>query len=1063
VFCHPEDLARSEIEVARHLGGETEQYRIELRMLHSDGHWIWVHDQGRISARDAQGRALRMAGTHEDITDRKRAELELIQREALERELLELVSDFVAVYDENLDPLVNRTLKRLGSFTRSDRAYVFRFDLVADTMSNSYEWVAPGIEPMIGHLQDLPIEHFSSSMQVLDSGQVVVVPCVADLPDAWAGERDILQFQGVLSIVLVPLVQDERLIGFVGFDAVKAPRHWSEAEVRFLRVFATILVSAFARAHTYSELRESNLRYNQLAVQSRIVNWAVDAGGLFTYLSPAVETVWGYHSEELVGRKYFFDLIPETLRDSVKAEALQSFARLDRFTDFVNPIRRADGSTIWVLSNAAPVVAEDGMLLGYQGTDVDITERHRAQEQLEQSEARLSAIFENAPIGIAIAGPNRRLKLVNRMLGEFLGYAPQDLIGMRFDELTCPDDLETELVLFGELMSGERNFYRMTKRYRKADGSLAWGDLRVAALPGGSSERPVTLGMVEDITEFQAATERKRELEAVLLRYTKSLESLVDLASRALPEAEELLTLLQLGCAGLGMDAGEISEIQADQTHHPIVRFSSADAPQCASVASMPEDAAEHETIDAGPGIPSVLVGAALPAAALDAGYLSCVRMALQWAGPSGRANARVIRLWGHAERAELSGPERELVRLIGQRIVAKQYQEQLQAALISAKERETIGHLASGVAHDFNNLLGVIDANLYYLQAILSGDQADPDIAQVIEETQSALGQAKVVTSGMLSLSRAGGIVLDDVALETTIEELMTILRQILPAKIRVGLAIQPGLVARTNAAFLQAALLNLVLNARDAMPDGGDLAIEASAVDWDGTGELAVGRLDAGAYAQLRILDTGFGMGAEVLARLFEPLFSTKAKQRGHGLGLFMVQEFVLRSGAGLAVDSRVGEGTAFRLLMPLAGVRLSGNEGGEIPAGGRDGRLLRVLVVDDDARVRDSVGRLLSLEGMLLAFAENGAEALAVLRRDPDFDLVVSDLAMPMLDGVDLCRALLQARPELPVILMTGQDPSLFKLDELPHRPIVLRKPIARRDLRAALARSGIRARV
>jgi CheY-like chemotaxis protein len=173
-------------------------------------------------------------------------------------------------------------------------------------------------------------------------------------------------------------------------------------------------------------------------------------------------------------------------------------------------------------------------------------------------------------------------------------------------------------------------------------------------------------------------------------------------------------------------------------------------------------------------------------------------------------------------------------------------------------------------------------------------------------------------------------------------------------------------------------------------------------------------------------------------------------------------MVQEFVLRSGAGLAVDSRLGEGTAFRLLMPLGGVGLSGNEGSEIPVDGRDGRLLRVLLVDDDARVRDSVGRLL-LEGMLLAFAENGAEAVAVLRRDPDFDLVVSDLAMPMLDGVDLWRPLLQARPELPVILMTGQDPSLLKFDELPHRPIVLRKPIARRDPPAALCRSGIRARV
>ncbi len=116
---------------------------------------------------------------------------------------------------------------------------------------------------------------------------------------------------------------------------------------------------------------------------------------------------------------------------------------------------------------------------------------------------------------------------------------------------------------------------------------------------------------------------------------------------------------------------------------------------------------------------------------------------------------------------------------------------------------------------------------------------------------------------------------------------------------------------------------------------------------------------------------------------------------------------------------------------------------------------GRRLRILVVDDDPRVRDSVGRLLTLEGILIAFAEHGADALALLRRDADFDLVLSDLAMPVLDGAALCQALTEAFPNLPVILMTGQAPSLFPLDNLPGQPIVLRKPIDQRPLRAAIA--------
>ncbi|MBK1644147.1 hypothetical protein CKO25_05665 [Thiocapsa imhoffii] len=1057
-FCHPEDLARAEAELARHLRGETNHYRCELRLKHRQGHWIWVHDQGRVSARDAQGRPLRMAGTHEDITDRQEAEIELMRRESLERELLGLASGFVAVYDDNLDPLINRTLERLGGFTESDRAYVFRFDLVADTMSNSHEWVAPRIEPVIGHLQQLPIKPFAASMQVLKSGRAVVVPRVAELPDDWATERELLQSQSILSVVLAPLLQDERLIGFVGFDAVQAPRDWSDAEVRFLRVFSSILVSAFERARIYSELRESNLRYNQLALQSRIVSWEVDAKGLYTYLSPTVEAIWGYRREELVGRKHCCDLVPEPSQDRVKAETLQSFARLDHFTDYVNPIRRADGSTSWLLTNGAPVVAEDGTLLGYRGSDVDITELHRAQEQLEQSEARLSTIFENAPIGIAIAGPNRRLKLANRTLGDFLGYSSQDLIGMRLDDLACSDDIAAELVLYGELTAGQRNFYRMTKRYRKADGSIVWGDLRVALLPGGSSERPVVLGMVEDITEFQAATERKRELEAVLQRYTENLESLVDLASQALPATEEFRALLQLACKGLGMDAADIGAIGLDQSYRPVARYPDAEISQVESVS---EDFVELDTDALEQGIPHILVGSQLPHGARQAGYVSCVRMMLHWTGPNGRDSVLVTRLWGRAERVELSGADRELVRLIGQRIIAQQFEEQLQAALISAKERETIGHLASGVAHDFNNLLGVIDANLYYLEAILSGEQSDPEVAQVIEETQSALGQAKVVTSGMLSLSRAGGIVLKSVVLEKTIRELVTIVRQILPAKINLGLDLEPGLVAESNAGFLQAALLNLVLNARDAMPDGGDLRITAQTLVWDGSVPLTVGQLDPGQYVEIRVLDTGCGMSDEVFDRLFEPLFSTKAKQRGHGLGLFMVQEFVMRSGAGLAVSSQVGKGTEFRLLMPLdhqeppqSDLTLSGpsNALSTTP-------LLRVLVVDDDPRVRDSIGRLLTLDGMLVSFAENGRAALDLLRHDADFDLVLSDLAMPVLDGTTLCGTLAQTFPDLKVILMTGQTPSAFTLDALPYMPIVLRKPIDHSALRAAIAESVV----
>lgn len=400
------------------------------------------------------------------------------------------------------------------------------------------------------------------------------------------------------------------------------------------------------------------------------------------------------------------------------------------------------------------------------------------------------------------------------------------------------------------------------------------------------------------------------------------------------------------------------------------------------------------------------------------------------------------------------SAAEVRFLQVFASLMVSAIERERVYADMMATKERETIGHLASGVAHDFNNLLGVIDANLYYLQQTLTQQRADPEIEQILEETYSALGQAKVVTSGMLSLSRAGGFVAQRVVIEDAVSELVRILRHVLPPEIRLRIALEPGLAAASHGAFLQAALLNLVLNARDAMPNGGDLSIESARVSAGAPGVLTVGALEPGEYLRVRVTDTGCGMPPEVLARLFEPLFSTKAQQRGHGLGLFMVHEFALRSGARLEVDSRVGEGSEFRLLLPEWSEQDSESAPTAPAAVTLPSLSVRVLIVDDDPRSRDSVRRLLEIVGATVETAEDGVACLERLREDPDFDLVLSDVSMPVLDGVGLCAALQVRYPLLPVILMTGQTRSAFTGADLPGNPVVLRKPLGLRDLRAAI---------
>jgi CheY-like chemotaxis protein len=214
-------------------------------------------------------------------------------------------------------------------------------------------------------------------------------------------------------------------------------------------------------------------------------------------------------------------------------------------------------------------------------------------------------------------------------------------------------------------------------------------------------------------------------------------------------------------------------------------------------------------------------------------------------------------------------------------------------------------------------------------------------------------------------------------------------------------------------------------------------------------------VGALPAGDYVEVAVDDSGGGIAPDVLGRIFEPLYSTKAKGRGHGLGLFMVGEFVLRSGAGLRVDTAVGVGTSFRLLLPaqapVAGRAAPPGRDGEETAPALAG--LRVLVVDDDPRVRDAVARLLAIEGVDTALAEHGEAALARLAQDPGFDLVLTDMAMPVLDGPALRRQVQARHPGLPVLMMTGQHSDLVEDDKGAERP-PLRKPLEPAELYAAI---------
>lgn len=728
-------------------------------------------------------------------------------------------------------------------------------------------------------------------------------------------------------------------------------------------------------------------------------------------------------------------------------------------------MRHKDGRWVWVRDQGRVVEFDaDGRPLIAAGTHTDVTDRKRAEldlllsESLEKrylserqeaerrvaaSEKRLRAAFDHASIGIAITDARRRIIYSNHALAALLGRDVSALIGRCIDEMIYSEDISAGSDLFDELMAGERDSYRLSTRYLRADGDIRWGDLRAALMPRHEGDPTTAVVMVEDITELRAATERQQILEEQLSRYALHLERLVDLSSDQGSAEEEISALLAFACASFGASAATLGRLSGEARYRGLADYAGL-APEGwmgGAVGRLPERLLAHEPDAVSVALWSPHFLKAPPEPLVAEGCTACLLLRCQPGIQDEGVGHMLLCLWYRHPCAPLESLEEQLLRLIAQRIMAVEHRHRIQRDLVLAKERETIGHLASGISHDFNNLLGAVDANFHYLGEALLGGETDPDLREVFEETQSALDHAKVITTGLLSLSRAGGIQLGEVDIVELLDRLAAILRQVLPPSIDLRLVMEGPVAARTNGAFLQSALLNMVLNARDAMPAGGRLLLEARHADAPVAKTPRLGVRPRGAHVEIRVRDTGCGMDEATQARIFEPLFSTKARQRGHGLGLFMVQELVSRTGAALAVESTPGQGTELCLMLAPAAADRAGQRRGRLSVDGA-GSGICVLLVEDDPPMRDSVARVLGMHGIRCEAAEHGGAALDRLRQDPDFDLVLSDINMPVMDGLALLRQLGQDRPELPIILMTGR---IFEGDADTEGVVVLQKPV------------------
>ena len=669
---------------------------------------------------------------------------------------------------------------------------------------------------------------------------------------------------------------------------------------------------------------------------------------------------------------------------------------------------------------------------------LDITERRRAVRALQELNATLEAriaertaeLVENqrflSSLLASVPGVVYRRRLGRAGTIEFasegtwalLGVAPESIASttLTYDGLIHPDDIErVRCKVHDDLAAGE--LFNDEYRVRHADGTWRWVHDR-GRVVRSSPETCFLEGLITDVT---ARKEAVRELARARDHLADAADSINH--GMTLYDRDGRLALATSKWSDYYPEAEKIfvTGYTFEQVLHAMIDSGVLDLPPGeARDRFVAERVAHHKRAD---GIPFVR---RLP-------------------------DGRLLQMSDHPTR---NGGVVTLSTDITDRVEAERLREVEEEKLRQAQKMEAVGHLTGGVAHDFNNILMVILANV---DALLDEDDVVADPRPRLQRISGAANRGAQLTRQLLAFARKQTLVTRRTDLNELVTNIRAMLSRTLGEHIEIDAMLTSGLwPTHTDRAQVEAALVNLCLNARDAMPDGGRLLIETGNVTLDEARIADKPETVAGDYVMLSVTDTGTGMPPEVVARVFEPFFTTKEVGKGTGLGLSMVYGFVKQSKGHVEVDSTVGRGTVIRLYLP----RDTREE--PVRAARPEVRLARgterILVVEDEEAVRAIVGEQLASLGYTVAEAGNGAEGLAALRAQP-FDLLLTDVVMPgAMDGKSLATLALSLHPSLRVLFMSGYPEDASSSTAILDLGVnLLGKPFRKSDLAAAVRRT------
>ncbi|MFA5262936.1 MAG: PAS domain S-box protein [Opitutaceae bacterium] len=700
-----------------------------------------------------------------------------------------------------------------------------------------------------------------------------------------------------------------------------------------------------------------------------------------------------------------------------------------------------DGSQRHIVWNATPF-PKDNRIFAYGH---DVTERKRVEAALRESEARFRAMADSAPVLMWVADPELQFTYFNRPWLEFTGHAMEQEIGNGWTQAVHEEDLDRCLDVL-ETSNHTKQPFRMIFRLRRHDGAYRW--ILDYGMPR-SDQHGAFLGYIGsciDITE-------QHEAENALTQRAVKQTALVNFSSFALarhPFSSLLSGAVRTVAETLGVEHSQVLELASE--NGSLILSTSADTEndlqnlgQVCEIAApsiftgrvllLPEDAATF------PG------AAALAARGIHNGLAVVIGSGEKPFGLLTAATKQPRDLSG--DSASFLQSIANILSTVHARTLAETALAESEQKLLQSQKMEAVGLLAGGVAHDFNNLLTAIRCYSEILNDDLAeqAPSAQPKVAEILKAT----ARASALTRQLLAFSRKQVVQPEIMDLNSVITDLSEILKSLLSENIVFDLQLRDQVaMVLVDRGQIEQVLINLAINARDAMPQGGRLTLRTSTRTLN-TRDDDTRDLPPANYIELSVNDTGVGMNAEVQSHLFEPFFTTKPKGRGTGLGLATCNVILKNAGGAIRCISRLGDGTTFNVLLPEVeeiGIQLESNDD-ETPLG----RYESILLVEDDESVRAVTESILRTLGYEVHSEQGGAEALAVCLSDnaPRFDLLLTDIVMPYIGGHELAQRLSALKPGLKILFMSGfvDDPVILQAVQESHMPF-LEKPFTRVSL-------------